>query len=69
MKVKQAIIIFLIAFVIFLLLPRSSGADSTLPAAQTLPPGAMMPKAPEDDCEKKYGSNWKNFAPTLCQKM
>lgn len=68
MKIKQAVIIFLLAITIFLLMPRSSGADATLPEAKTMPVGAMMPRTPDEECANKYGSNWKNFTPTLCQK-
>jgi hypothetical protein len=71
MKLKfRPVLIFVLVAVIFwlVLTPRTSGADSTLPAAQTMPSGAMMPKAPEEDCTQKYGSNWKNFSPALCQK-
>jgi hypothetical protein len=33
-----------------------------------MPVGAMMPRTPDEECANKYGSNWKNFTPTLCQK-
>jgi len=69
MKIKNLIVIALIISIIILVFkPAVSGADSTLPEAKTMPVGAMMPKSPEEECETKYGSNWKNFTPTLCQK-
>jgi hypothetical protein len=69
MKIKNLIVIALIISIIILMFkPAVSGADSTLPEAATLPAGAMMPRGSGEECGDKYGSNWKNFTPTLCQK-
>lgn len=72
---KDYILIGLVVLIVILLIfkTRKSGTDSPGVSPTGLDPskmssGALLPKNATEDCAKKYGSDWSQFSPTMCQK-